>query len=147
MATAWGSLTKSARYHIPGDGEQPYSPGDVAVHKLVVGTGMILGLIGVIPAIGIGAAACYFVATEKNVMAMLIGLPIAVAVPAVFYFYGTSVALLFTPSSFLRGPIGQKWLKVAGVKSPAAARALCFTLIALPVAIILVLIRIFRQPA
>jgi hypothetical protein len=71
---------------------------------------------------------------------LVICLAIATVMPVGFYFYGTSVALRFTPSDFLRGPIGRKWLKLAGVKSVATARVLCSLLLILPLAIITLIV-------
>jgi hypothetical protein len=138
---------------VPGEGEPPYDARHVATHRTIVRVGKICGAAGIVAA-GLFLFTCLLLAVSRStspdptsgssvrgiLWGALVSILIAAATPIVFYFYGTSVALLFAPSEFLRGPIGRKWLKVAGVKSIAVARVLCFVLLIVPPALITLIV-------
>ena len=142
MAKDWRDLIKTTKFHIPENEEAPYDPVQIAVHKRVLRVGMIFAAVGLIPAMiyAIGAVYSAVVDVGRAVQYLLVGIPMAIAIPVLFYFYGTSIALLFTPTAFLQGPIGKKWLKVAGVKSPGMARLLCLLLFLFSTAIIIAVV-------
>ena len=151
MARDWTNLTKTTRFHVPGNAEAPYDTAQVAVHKRVLTTGLIFASVGLLAGIAYGIAAIGYAVSEfrgndpgKSIQALLFGIPFAIVVPVAFYFYGTSMALLFTPSAFLQGPIGKKWLKIAGVKSPIAARVLCLLLFVFSTAILVAIVVLIR---
>jgi len=152
-AVSWGGFQKSQQFDVPGEGEPAYDPGHVATHRIIVRVGKVCGAVGIVVA-GLFVFACLLVAgasaaspdrasgvsVRTVIWGTLFVILIAAATPVAFYFYGTSVALLFAPSDFLRGPIGRKWLKVAGVKGIAVARVLCFVLLIAPPALIALLV-------
>jgi hypothetical protein len=127
------------RFHVPAKGGGRFDPVHITVHKVVVGVGLAFGALGVLAALGF-AAGCAMVAltakTPGSAAETLIGIPVSLLIPPGCYFIGTSLALAFTPTRFLRGPIGRKWLKVAGVKSPILARVVFILIPALAVGIV-----------
>jgi len=148
----WTSLTKTTRFDVPGDGEAPYEARQVATHKRIVTVGKLFAAVGLLPGIGIGIAAVItglqsFTAGDLRMGAIsfVFGVPFAIA-PVGFYFYGASMGLLFSPATFLGGPIGKKWLKIAGVKSAVAARVLCLLLFMFSFAIICFLLALIWIP-
>jgi hypothetical protein len=52
------------------------------------------------------------------------------------YFVGISVGCLTAPAAFFDGPVGQRWLKLIGTRSVAAARLVCLALIVLVVGLV-----------
>ncbi len=91
---------------------------------------MVLFVLAVVPAIvlAVACAVLGFAGGFCGLLLLFLGLPAALALPPACYLSGAAATLLFAPSDFLRGPIGRKWVRVAGVKSPLAARLvyLCF---------------------
>ena len=141
MATPWTVFRKTTRFHVPAKGGGRYDPAHIRIHKIVVGVGLAVGALGVLVALGLAACCAMIVLTGKNlrgsyVATTLLGIPVSLLIPPGLYFIGTSIGLVFTPNRFLRGPIGQKWLEIAGVKSPILARVLCILIVAIVVGIV-----------
>jgi hypothetical protein len=143
MDNPWAVFRKSTRFHVPTKGGGRLDPTHVTIHKIVVGVGLAFGALGVLAALGFAAGCAMVALSAKNTRSgveALIGIPVSLLIPPGCYFIGTSMALAFTPNRFLRGPIGQKWLKVAGVKSPILARVLFILIPTLAVGIVVAVV-------
>jgi len=155
MTRAWYDLRTTTQFHVPDEGEAGYERDDIATHKRIVAVGKAFAavglVVGIVMAIGIIVGGLQTLMEGKPFMdgtpvsiGMLKALPLlilaVIAIPVVCYFYGTSVTLLFAPRVFLAGPIGKKWLKIAGVKSPTMARILCAILLLSSTAIVAVVL-------
>jgi len=106
------------------------APRHVSFHKRIVTVSIILGLMGA--ALGVGMI---FIAVGENAAqdngAEILLAPLAFAAAGLVF--GVAVTCLFAPRSFLTGPVGQKWMKLIGTESTAAARSVCllFTMLLL----------------
>jgi hypothetical protein len=143
MDNPWAVFRKTTRFHVPAKGGGRFGPAHITVHKVVVGVGLAFGALGVLAALAIAAGCAMAALTAKNATSgaeALIGIPVSLLIPPGCYLIGTSLALAFTPTRFLRGPIGQNWLKVAGVKSPILARLLFILIPALAVGIVVAIV-------
>jgi hypothetical protein len=134
MFEAWKSVTTSIYFHYPAVGEGPYEPGHVSIQRKIVRAGLAFAAIGIVPAVAFGA---FGITHAENVGDLKVALSGAIFfIPPLFYFVGTSIGLLFAPNAFLRGPIGQRWLNVGGVKNIYVARFMCFFIFVMLVVII-----------
>ena len=143
MDNPWAVFRKTTRFHVPAKGGGRLDPAHVTIHKIVVGVGLAFGALGALAALALAAGCAMAALSAKNARSgaeTLIGIPVCLLIPPGCYFIGTSLALAFTPTRFLRGPIGQKWLKVAGVKSPILARLLFILIPALAVGIVVAIV-------
>jgi hypothetical protein len=143
MATPWTVFRETTRFHVPAKGGGRYDPAHIRIHKIVVGVGLAFGALGVLAALGFAAGSVIVALSAKNLESAavtLIGIPVSFLIPPGCYFIGTSMALVFAPTRFLRGPIGQKWVKIAGVKSPILARLLFILIVVLVVGIVVAIV-------
>jgi hypothetical protein len=135
--SATGSFWRTTTFHLPPPGGPEYDPRDVRTHKLVVAVGMIFGAAVLVSAV-VGGTVLVVMSlfhpqgsTFAFIVVLLELAPLVLGLAAALYLFGTAVVLLFTPSSFLAGPIGKKWQGIVGIKGPFAARCVCFCLCAL----------------
>jgi hypothetical protein len=143
----WRNFNKTKYFDVPDEDEAEYEPDEVATHRRVVMVGNVFAAIGLVVGVVLAIAVVIgsmgaLEAGEQRIgrvlKALVFGLLLAIGIPVGLYFYGTNIGLLFTPTTFLEGPIGKKWLKMAGVKSPIVARILCALLLVFSTAIVVV---------
>ena len=128
----WRTLNKIRDAHLSNAGGAPYESRHVRIHLRISRVGGVCATLGIAIA-GIGLIALWVSLlsrpTSKVFVSMVVSLFLVLPVPAVAFFYGTSLCLLFAPAEFFTSPLGQKWLKAAGVQSVYAMRVLCATLL------------------
>jgi hypothetical protein len=150
MDTPWTAFVKTTRFHVPAKGAGKYDPAHIRIHKVVVGVGLALGALGVLAALGC-AGVCVMAAHSAKTFSsfattLTFGIVTSLLIPPGCYFIGTSLVLAFTPTRFLRGPIGQKWLGIAGVQGPLLARVLFILIPALTVGIVVAIVVTLMPP-
>jgi len=140
--TVWNSPW----FHIPSEGEPTYDPLHIAIHKLVVAVGLAFGALGLLPALAIAVFLAVLLWKEPflAVCSFVADIAIIPTIVAAFYLFGAALPLMFTPNAFLRGPIGRKWAKAAGVRSPLAIRCVCLCLWGVVVAVVVFVVAFFR---
>jgi hypothetical protein len=139
MDNPWAAFRNTMRFHVPAKRGGRFDAAHITTHKVVIGVGLAFGALGVLAALGFaagGAMAALSAKDARSGAATLIAIPVSLLIPPGCYFIGTSLALAFTPTRFLTGPIGQKWLTIAGVKSPILARVVFILIPALAVGIV-----------
>jgi drug/metabolite transporter (DMT)-like permease len=112
-----------------GEGAQRH----ISIHRRILAVGVVSALIGV--ALGIGMIILDGTSTARTKD----GANILLA-PLMFSMMGgilgTSTAIAFVPSAFLRGPMGQKWMRLVGTGSVLVARAVCLIFFILSLGIV-----------
>lgn len=123
----------SRHFDVLPDGSPPHDPRHVATHSRIVRTGEVCGTVaaGAVLALMVmaGRKAWLDHGWGWSLARYAVAAPLAPAAWLPGYYYGVGVALLFAPGDFLRGPIGAKWLRLAGVRTPGAARLLALLLL------------------
>jgi hypothetical protein len=139
------SLQKTLSFHVPSEGEAPYDQRDISIHRSIVRLGKVVAVLGVFGAVAFFVLALVVTTGSSDrpggsiVRLILFSIVVTAAIPVLAYFVGTSLGLLLAPSRFFKGPIGRKWLKVAGAKNAGVVRALCLAVLVALLAIIAVI--------
>lgn len=125
LLTFFDSAAKQAKIDVNLAEEE--NAGDASFHRFVVGFAGLFGLIGA----GLGIASLVAFggeAIEKEGVKFLLA-PLLFAAGGLLF--GSAIALLFVPSSFLTGPAGEKWMKLVGTNSVIVVRFVCLILLVL----------------
>jgi ABC-type Fe3+ transport system permease subunit len=130
-----------ARTYVSPDGDALEEAGENApkhasFHRVIVAVSCVCGVIG--GCLGVALVIGYVLLLQsepgRRFDFRILLVPLALA--AFGHFLGVAMACAFAPQTFLTGPLGRKWMKLIGTKSPLLARIVCFLLPMLTIAIV-----------
>lgn len=108
-------------------------PAHARQHRRIVFTGGALGLVGLSAGIALAVFSTRPGAVNREGAAIFLAPALFAAAGTMF---GVAAACLLSPTAFLAGPVGQKWMRLIGTRSVPVARIVCAILLSIPLTLL-----------